>query len=198
MKILFFIVCACFFFFLDTQGKRCGICSCSNDKTKVLCSGNFIEFPSVFSNLTFSKIKTLGLQRNKIRTVSLDYINKFHQLQVLDVSDQDIGGSRCVYLEFDPSLYKIQIIVERNDAISFDVILCRDNSNIFYERLDSDFRYHNYFFSNLTGEVCQSTSPSVEITTLETKSEPKSTRRRKFPTITAAPTKRPTTLTIYI
>ena len=85
----------------------------------MLCSGKSIEFPPVFSNLTFSKIKPLGLQRNKIRTMSLDYINKFHQLQVLDISDQDIGGSRCVYLEFDPLLYKIWIIGERNDMLFY-------------------------------------------------------------------------------
>ena len=95
------------------------MCSCSSNKTKVLCSSKSIEFPLFFSNSTFSKIKTLGLQRNTIRTVSLDYISKFHQLQVLDVSDQDIGGSCCVYLEFDLLLYKIRIIGEHNDMLFY-------------------------------------------------------------------------------
>ena len=73
----------------------CGICSCSPTQDRIVCTGKgFTEVPILPKDAIENAVR-LGLQRNHISTITSDFVNAFHKLEVLDLRGQNTAR-RCV------------------------------------------------------------------------------------------------------
>ena len=94
---------------VSVVGDRCGLCYCSQDHVRIVCAGKGFENPPSLPEDAMRHCQGLGLQRNRIQLLKLDYLKDFENLKIVDISDQDVGN-RCVFLDFNQRLQTFKVI----------------------------------------------------------------------------------------
>lgn len=76
-----------------SQPAICSVCECIG--TKLLCADrDFTYIPKIEDSEFISSLTILGVQRNRIKTVSGRYLSRFSSLLLLDIRNQEHKG--CV------------------------------------------------------------------------------------------------------
>ena len=91
--------------------RKCGICFCSPTMDVVVCTGKGFQIAPEIPLDARQKAKSLGLQRNRIQLMTLDYLKWFEALEVVNISDQDVA-TRCLHVDFDAKVQTFKVLGE--------------------------------------------------------------------------------------